>query len=99
MNETIVLAPLWVPLVSVFIPLLVAAATKTDSNNIRRAVLAIVAAGVLAVVEQVIGDGATVSALIASFMTASVAQLVAYKSLWAPLFDVNAKVLPTKGII
>lgn len=98
MNETFQLAPLWVPLVSVFIPILVAAATRSESDSRVRALIAILAAGAVAVVELVIGDGATVAELIAVFMTAVTAQFVAYKSLWGSIFDINEKVVPDKGL-
>ncbi len=92
------LPDLWVPAVAALIPLLTAAAVRQDGSNRTRALVAVGATALLAIVSVATGDGATVEQYAATFTTALVTELAAYMALWSPIFEVNDKVLPDVGI-
>lgn len=90
----------WVPVFSALIPILSALAVKQDGSSFWRAVIAVVAATLLAVVDQVVNapDGLTLSGLIVTAITALVLQVGMYLSVWKPLVNINDTALPTVGI-
>ena len=98
MNEVVMLPEVWLVLVSTgIVPLLTAALTKAQSSGPRHAAVAAVLAAVLAVINQVQAEGATVEMLIVTFLTSLLLAAGAYVAAWQPL-GVNEKVLPEAGV-
>lgn len=92
------LPDVWVPLIAAFIPLLTAAAARSEADNNVRALVAIGAAGLLAVAERLVdGSGGSLEELLVAFGVAFVAQLTAYVGVWK-LFAVNDRILPDGGV-
>lgn len=98
MDSVIALPELWVPVVAAFIPILTALAVKAENGTAVRAAIAIAASAILAVVEQVTADDASVEALIATFAIVVITQVAFYASVWKPLVNVNDRVAPGVGV-
>lgn len=98
MDQTFQLPELWVPVVAAFIPLLAALAVKADGASAVRALIAIVATGVLAVVHALTdAQPDTWETLLATFATATVSMLASYEAVWTHL-GINRRLLADKGL-
>ena len=89
---------LWVAAVAAIIPLISAFAVRKEGANATRALIAVAASAVLAVVETAIGDGATLEAYASLFVTVLVTQFVSYAAVLGPLLNINDIVFPNVGI-
>lgn len=98
MDDVFQLPELWVPVAAAFIPLLSALAVKADGASAVRALIAIAATGVLAVVNVLVDDTPdTWESLLATFLTAAVTMLASYEAVWQHL-GINHRVLADKGL-
>ena len=99
MDQTIIIPDLWVPIVAgPLIVILTGLFSAAQAGDNVRQVIAIVLAGVTAVVEQLASaEEFTVEGLLATFVLALGSQLVAYLST-KRIIDVNSRVVPNFGI-
>lgn len=97
--DTIVMLPeVWLVLVSTgLIPLLTAMLTKAQSSSGKHAGVAALLAAVLAVINQVQAEEASVEMLVVTFITSLLLAAGSYVAAWQPL-NINDNVMPESGI-
>ena len=83
MTEVIALPEVVYQILAVFIPVLTAYAVRTDSSNTKRVVVAVIASGALAVVQQITTDaGFTIEGLLSTFIVIVLIEVGFYASIW-----------------
>lgn len=101
MDDVVALPIGWASVVALFIPVLVAAATKYRiSTRVPQAIMAIGLAGAVATLQALTDDvpNDTVQSLVAAFLGVFVPMVAAYLGFWQPVTDVNTKLAPDKGV-
>lgn len=100
--DTIVAFPVgWGSLVALFIPLLTALVTRYRAGASRmHAIIALVLSGIVAVLQMLTDDipNDTWQTILAAFFAVIIPAVISYLSVWQPVFQVNQRVLPDKGI-
>ena len=100
--DTVVAFPVgWGSLVALVIPVVTAAVTKFREGNSKvHAVVALVLAGVVAVLQMLTDDvpNDTWQSVFATFLAVVVPAVVSYIAVWQPVADVNKTIAPNKGI-
>jgi len=91
----------WWTLVALIIPVLVAIVAKyRESSSAVHAVIAIVASGLVAVLQMLIDDipQDTFLSVLNTFLGIVIPAIAAYVGFWKPVVNINQKLGPDKGI-